>query len=79
MPVIEGLQAIRARNGLAHELGRAPLMDAVPGLFVAASGNGDTLGPVVGRPTAEAVLGRGAGGAVRLGRIKARAGQLSLW
>ena len=62
MPGIAGLQAIRAWNGLAPEIDRAPLLGelpGVPGAFIAVSSNGYTLGPVIGRMTAEAVLGRG--------------------
>jgi D-hydroxyproline dehydrogenase subunit alpha len=61
MPAIEGLSAIRAWNGLAPEIDRAPLMGEAPGqpgFFTVATSNGYTLGPLVGRMTAEAVIGR---------------------
>ncbi|TDG32113.1 FAD-dependent oxidoreductase [Paracraurococcus ruber] len=62
MPAIEGMQVIRAWNGLAPEVDRAPLLGGlpgVPGAWVAVTSNGYTLGPLAGRLTAEAVLGRG--------------------
>ncbi|MBX9698899.1 MAG: FAD-binding oxidoreductase, partial [Acetobacteraceae bacterium] len=63
MPGLAGLSAIRAWNGLAPEVDRAPLLGEVPGVpgfFTAVSSLGYTLAPVVGRMTAEAVLGRAA-------------------
>ncbi len=63
MPGIEGLHAIRAWNGLAPEVDRAPLLGEIPGLpgfFTVVTSNGYTLAPIVGRMTADAVLGRAA-------------------
>lgn len=61
MPALEGMHAIRAWNGLAPEIDRAPLLGEAPGqpgFFTVATSNGYTLGPVVGRMTADAVMGR---------------------
>jgi glycine/D-amino acid oxidase-like deaminating enzyme len=63
MPAIEGLHILRAWNGLAPEIDRAPLLGELPGMpgaFTATTSNGYTLGPLVGRMTAAAVLGRAA-------------------
>ncbi len=63
LPATRGLHAIRAWTGLSVAVDGAPLLGEAPGLpgfFTAATSNGYTLGPVVARLTADAVLGRGA-------------------
>jgi glycine/D-amino acid oxidase-like deaminating enzyme len=60
MPGLGALHAIRAWNGLAPEVDRAPLLGelpGVPGAWLVVSSNGYTLGPVLGRMTAEAMRG----------------------
>ncbi len=63
LPGLRGLRVTRAWTGLAPHLNRAPLISATPGqpgLWHAVSGNGYTLGPVMGRMIADAIMGRGA-------------------
>jgi glycine/D-amino acid oxidase-like deaminating enzyme len=61
LPALAGVRVTRAWTGLAPNLTRAPVISATPGqpgLWHAVSGNGYTLGPVMGRMLADAVLGR---------------------
>jgi glycine/D-amino acid oxidase-like deaminating enzyme/bacterioferritin-associated ferredoxin len=59
MPVLAGLEVIRAWTGLAVYLDRGPVIgESQPGLFHAATSNGYTLGPIAGRLIADAMLGR---------------------
>lgn len=61
VPALEGLHAIRAWTGLNVQIDRAPVLGGsarVPGFFHTVTSNGMTLGPISGRMTAEAVLGR---------------------
>ena len=63
LPGLRGVHVLRAWTGLAPHLDRAPLISAtpgLPGLWHGVTGNGYTLGPVVGRMLADAVQGRGA-------------------
>lgn len=60
LPRLRGVHVVRAWTGLAPHLDRAPLISATPGapgLGHAVTGNGYTLGPVVGRMVADAVRG----------------------
>ncbi len=60
LPRLQGMHVVRAWTGLAPHLDRAPLISATPGapgLWHAVTGNGYTLGPVVGRMMADAVRG----------------------
>ena len=61
LPGLRGVPVLRAWTGLAPHLDRAPVISATPGspgLWHGVTGNGYTLGPVVGRMLADAVLGR---------------------
>ena len=61
LPALAGLHAIRAWTGINVHIDRAPILGETPGLpgfFHAVTSNGYTLGPVAGRMTADAVLGR---------------------
>jgi len=61
LPVLHGLTFIRCWTGINSAIDRAPILGEAPGLpgfFNAVSANGYTLGPVIGRITADAVLGR---------------------
>ena len=61
LPVLGGVRVVRAWTGLAPHLTRAPVISATPGqagLWHGVSGNGYTLGPVMGRMLADAVAGR---------------------
>jgi glycine/D-amino acid oxidase-like deaminating enzyme len=52
---------VRCWTGINSAIDRAPILGEAPGLpgfFNAVSANGYTLGPVIGRITADAVLGR---------------------
>jgi len=63
LPALHGVHVLRAWTGLAPHLDRAPVISATPGLpalWHGVTGNGYTLGPVVGRMLADAVLGRAA-------------------
>ena len=57
LPALKNLAILRAWTGINLAIDRAPLMgEAVPGFINALTANGYTLGPVVGRLTAEHVL-----------------------
>jgi len=59
LPALHGLSFVRAWTGINPAIDRAPLLGEAPGLprfFNAVSANGYTLGPIVGRLTAEAIL-----------------------
>ena len=59
LPVLRSLSIIRSWTGINPAIDRAPLLGEAPGLpgfFNAVTANGYTLGPVVGRITADAVL-----------------------
>lgn len=61
VPALEGLHAIRAWTGLNVQIDRAPILGeapGAPGFFHTVTSNGMTLGPIAGRMTAEAMLGR---------------------
>lgn len=61
LPVLHGLSFIRCWTGINSAIDRAPILGEaprLPGFFNAVSANGYTLGPVIGRITADAVLGR---------------------
>ena len=62
LPALAGVNVLRAWTGLAPHLERGPVISGTPGqpgLWHGVTGNGYTLGPVVGRMLADAVLGRG--------------------
>jgi D-hydroxyproline dehydrogenase subunit alpha len=59
LPVLRSLHIVRSWTGINPAIDRAPLLGEAPGLpgfFNAVTANGYTLGPVVGRITAGAVL-----------------------
>jgi glycine/D-amino acid oxidase-like deaminating enzyme len=59
LPALHGLHVIRSWTGVNASIDRAPILGETPGLpgfFNAVMANGYTLGPIVGRITAEAVL-----------------------
>jgi glycine/D-amino acid oxidase-like deaminating enzyme len=59
LPVLHGLSFIRSWTGINSAIDRAPILGEAPGLpgfFNAVSANGYTLGPVLGRITADAIL-----------------------
>jgi glycine/D-amino acid oxidase-like deaminating enzyme len=59
LPALRGLSVIRAWTGLAPNFDDAPILGEAPGLpgfFNALTGIGFTLGPIMGRLTADAVL-----------------------
>ncbi len=61
LPGLRSVHVIRAWTGLAPHLDRAPVISTTPGapgLWHAVTGNGYTLGPVIGRMMADAVRGR---------------------
>ncbi len=61
LPVLQGLSFIRCWHGINPSTDRAPILGEAPGLpgfFNAVAAVGYTLGPVIGRITADAVLGR---------------------
>lgn len=60
-PAVAGLSVLRAWTGINVHIDRAPILGEAPGcpgLFAAVTSSGYTLGPVAGRMTADAVLGR---------------------
>jgi len=59
LPALRGLCIVRAWTGINTAIDRAPILGEAPGrpgFFNAITANGYTLGPVVGRLTAEAML-----------------------
>ena len=61
VPVLAGLSLLRSWAAMNVNIDGAPLIGDIPGspgLFIAATANGYTLGPLVGQMTAEMVLGR---------------------
>ena len=63
LPGLRSVHVLRAWTGLGPHLDRGPLISGTPGrpgLWHGVTGNGYTLGPVVGRMLADAVLGRAA-------------------
>ena len=59
LPVLRGLSFVRAWTGINPAIDRAPILGEAPGLpgfFNAVTANGYTLGPIIGRITADAVL-----------------------
>ncbi len=60
LPALRSLSFIRAWTGINPAIDRAPILGEaprLPGFFNAVSANGYTLGPVIGRITADAVRG----------------------
>jgi D-hydroxyproline dehydrogenase subunit alpha len=60
LPALHGLSFIRSWTGINPAIDRAPILGETPGLpgfFNAVSANGYTLGPIIGRITADAVRG----------------------
>ncbi len=58
LPALAGLHWIRSWTGMNASIDRAPILGeapGVPGFFNAVSANGYTLGPIIGRLTADAV------------------------
>lgn len=61
VPAVAGLAVLRTWTGLNVQVDRAPILGEAPGcpgLYAAVTSSGFTLGPVAGRMTADAVLGR---------------------
>jgi D-hydroxyproline dehydrogenase subunit alpha len=59
LPALRSLNIIRSWTGINPAIDRAPILGEAPGLpgfFNAVTANGYTLGPIVGRITADAVL-----------------------
>ena len=59
LPVLRSLNIVRSWTGINPAIDRAPILGEtplLPGLFNAVSANGYTLGPIIGRITADAVL-----------------------
>ncbi len=60
LPVLKSLSFVRAWTGINSAIDRAPILGeapALPGFFNAVSANGYTLGPIIGRLTADAMRG----------------------
>jgi D-hydroxyproline dehydrogenase subunit alpha len=60
LPVLRGLSFVRSWTGINPAIDRAPILGEAPGIprfFNAVSANGYTLGPIIGRITANAVRG----------------------
>ena len=59
LPALHGLSIIRSWTGINSAIDRAPILGEAPGLpgfYNTVTANGYTLGPIVGRITAEAIL-----------------------
>jgi glycine/D-amino acid oxidase-like deaminating enzyme len=60
LPALRGLSFVRCWTGINSAIDRAPILGEaprLPGFFNAVSANGYTLGPIIGRITADAVRG----------------------
>jgi glycine/D-amino acid oxidase-like deaminating enzyme len=60
LPALRGLSFVRSWTGINPAIDRAPILGeppGKPGFFNAVSANGYTLGPIIGRITADAVRG----------------------
>ena len=72
LPVLRGLSFVRSWTGINPAIDRAPILGEAPGLprfFNAVSANGYTLGPIIGRITADAVRGEAVDPHYRLERF----------
>ncbi len=76
LPLLAGLRAVRAWTGMAPEIDAAPILGEAPGhpgFFNALAANAYTLGPILGRLTADAIrTGRPVAPAFTLDRLAAR-------
>ena len=72
LPVLRSLSFVRTWTGINSAIDRAPILGEAPGLpgfFNAVSANGYTLGPIIGRITADAVRGEAVDPYYRLDRF----------
>jgi glycine/D-amino acid oxidase-like deaminating enzyme len=72
LPVLKSLSFVRAWTGINSAVDRAPILGEAPalaGFFNAVSANGYTLGPIIGRITADAVRGEPVNAYYRLDRF----------
>jgi len=72
LPVLRCLSFVRAWTGINSSIDRAPILGEaprLPGFFNAVSANGYTLGPIIGRITADAVRGEAVDPHYRLERF----------
>jgi glycine/D-amino acid oxidase-like deaminating enzyme len=72
LPALRSLSFIRSWTGINPAIDRAPILGeapAMPGFFNAVSANGYTLGPIIGRITADAVHGEAVDPHYRLERF----------
>lgn len=72
LPVLKSLSFVRAWTGINSAIDRAPILGeapTLPGFFNAVSANGYTLGPIIGRLTADAVRGESVEPCYRLDRF----------
>jgi D-hydroxyproline dehydrogenase subunit alpha len=73
LPALRSLSFVRAWTGINSSIDRAPILGEAPGLpgfFNAVSANGYTLGPIIGRITADAVRGEAVDPHYRLERFR---------
>jgi glycine/D-amino acid oxidase-like deaminating enzyme len=72
LPVLRSLSFVRTWTGINSAIDRAPILGdapSLPGFFNAVSANGYTLGPIIGRITADAVRGEAVDPYYRLDRF----------
>ena len=72
LPVLKSLSFVRAWTGINSAIDRAPILGeapTLPGFFNAVSANGYTLGPIIGRLTADAIRGEPVEPCFRLDRF----------
>ncbi len=72
LPVLRSLSFVRTWTGINSAIDRAPILGeaaGLPGFFNAVSANGYTLGPIIGRITADAVRGEAVDPYYRLDRF----------
>jgi glycine/D-amino acid oxidase-like deaminating enzyme len=72
LPVLRSLSFVRTWTGINSAIDRAPILGeapTLPGFFNAVSANGYTLGPIIGRITADTIRGEAANPHYRLDRF----------
>jgi glycine/D-amino acid oxidase-like deaminating enzyme len=72
LPVLRSLSFVRTWTGINPAIDRAPILGEAPGMpgfFNAVSANGYTLGPIIGRITADAMRGESVNAHYRLERF----------
>ena len=82
LPALRGLSCVRAWTGINPAIDRAPILGEAPGLpgfFNAVTANGYTLGPVIGRITADARARRAGRSMLSAGAVRMSSDPCHVW